>query len=425
MMSIGARAIDALRAAGASHATATFTRSEKQELNAEWDEVSLLRSTSDRRLRLMALVDGGRATLASNDLSDAALERSVGEVLAQARASKPDEANAIAESSSPRSFESGPTTPDLDMMHDRLMEFLEWRRIAYPKANLRAAHFEFTRNNTTLNNSNGVDLRSSTGVYQFVATFSAKQGADLSSFNYSAWCGRDIEQPLNQVASFDRLLRQSEEQLHTQTAPSKFLGDVVITPDCLTSFLGPVLGYLKDRALIRGTSVYQDSLDERIASELLTVHAKPVSGVAEPDFFTSDGFVCDDTTIIDHGMLRSYMLSQYGANKTGRTRALNDGGGYVVEPGTTAFDDMVASIDKGVLLCRFSGGNPSDNGDFSGIAKNSYYIEGGKVRYPLGETMVSGNLVRLINDIAHVSTEHVDFGYANLPWVHATGVTVS
>ncbi len=53
---------------------------------------------------------------------------------------------------------------------------------------------------------------------------------------------------------------------------------------------------------------------------------------------------------------------------------------------------MVISIDRGLLLCRFSGGNPFSSGDFSGVAKNSYYIENGEVKYPVSKTVVTGNV---------------------------------
>ena len=50
----------------------------------------------------------------------------------------------------------------------------------------------------------------------------------------------------------------------------------------------------------------------------------------------------------------------------------------MVDPGEQSYDDIVKNVDKGILLCRFSGGVPSTSGDFSGVAKNSYYIENGK-----------------------------------------------
>ena len=67
-------------------------------------------------------------------------------------------------------------------------------------------------------------------------------------------------------------------------------------------------------------------------------------------------------------------------------------------------EDMIKEIDKGILLCRFSGGSPSDNGDFSGVAKNSFYIENGEVQYPISETMVSGNIVDMFQKVKHITT---------------------
>jgi PmbA protein len=78
-----------------------------------------------------------------------------------------------------------------------------------------------------------------------------------------------------------------------------------------------------------------------------------------------------------------------------------------------------------VLLNRFSGGRPNDKGDFSGVAKNSYYIENGAVAYPISETMVSGNMARLLHDILAISRERADFGYAIYPWIRIGGIGIS
>ena len=99
-----------------------------------------------------------------------------------------------------------------------------------------------------------------------------------------------------------------------------------------------------------------------------------------------------------------------GANKTGKDRAVNNGGAHIVEPGDKALDDMISTIDKGVLLSRFSGGSPSDNGDFSGVAKNSYYIENGEIKYPITETMISGNIFQMLHEIKDISKETINDG---------------
>ena len=101
------------------------------------------------------------------------------------------------------------------------------------------------------------------------------------------------------------------------------------------------------------------------------------------------------------------------------------GGALVVDPGTTSLGDMLKSVKKGLLMARFSGGQPSSSGDFSGIAKNSYLIEDGMVKHPVSESMVSGNFAEMLKSITAVSKERVDFGYGIYPWVAFSGVTVS
>ena len=87
--------------------------------------------------------------------------------------------------------------------------------------------------------------------------------------------------------------------------------------------------------------------------------------------------------------------------------------------------NIISSTIKGVLLSRFSGGSPSDNGDFSGVAKNSYYIEDGKIKYPISETMISGNICQMLHDIKNVSKETINFGSSIYPWIQFSDLTIS
>ncbi|MBD3646856.1 MAG: hypothetical protein HUJ31_05245 [Pseudomonadales bacterium] len=96
-----------------------------------------------------------------------------------------------------------------------------------------------------------------------------------------------------------------------------------------------------------------------------------------------------------------------------------------MEPGEQSFDELIKGVSEGILITRFSGGRPNDRGDFSGVAKNSYYIKDGKLQYPIKETTVSGNLVDLLKSVRGVSSERVHFGGSLLPWVCVSGVTAS
>lgn len=129
--------------------------------------------------------------------------------------------------------------------------------------------------------------------------------------------------------------------------------------------------------------------------------------------------------MIEKGVLNTFLLSLYGSLKTGLPKALNMGGAWMIDAGESSFDELVRRVDRGILMCRFSGGDPSDNGDFSGVVKNSYYIQGGEIRHPLRETMISGNLSEVLKSIKGISRERVNFGSEVLPWVAAGGIMIS
>ena len=167
-------------------------------------------------------------------------------------------------------------------------------------------------------------------------------------------------------------------------------------------------------------------LSEKVASGLLTVGLKPYDErIVSGERGTSDGYRSEDVTLIDRGVLKAHLLNLYASKKTGRPVVKNTGFDLVVDNGDTPLADMIASVDRGLLLGGFSGGDPGTNGEFSGVAKNSFLIENGKVKCAVTETMVNGNLGELVKNIRAVSRETCCDGNMVLPYLAADGVIVS
>jgi PmbA protein len=186
------------------------------------------------------------------------------------------------------------------------------------------------------------------------------------------------------------------------------------------------MAFVTDIPLISGRSVYKDKLNESIADSRFTMHSKPRSDELQSNYFiTGDGYESQNCTLIENGILKTFLLGIYGANKTGLSRSVNDGGAHIVDSGNVAFNDLVLSMKQGIILSRFSGGTPSDNGDFSGVAKNSYYVENGVVKFPISETMISGNICDMMNNIVDISKERIDYGDCIYPWVQFDGLIIS
>ena len=86
---------------------------------------------------------------------------------------------------------------------------------------------------------------------------------------------------------------------------------------------------------------------------------------------------------------------------------------------------MVKQMKKGLIVGSFSGGQPSNNGDFSGVAKNSFLVEDGEIKGAVNETMINGNLAELINHVVSISKETVADGTCVLPYLAVGGIVIS
>ena len=419
--------LEAMTRRGADRAQAQLVVSEKCELNLDAGEISLLRTTVNARLTLSAIDGSRQGSVTVNRLEREEVDAAAGQAVAAAQGAQPDPACDIAPAEAPGDFAFGAREPDRSAMYDHLAAFLERARKRYPKTCLEQCFFDFTASRSTFGNTNGARFQADTGLYELGAVFVTKEGKKASSLNYSGASRRALDKPLELWGRMDELMRQSGEQLDPGSVDGKFVGDLVITPECLADILFLINSViLGDEPLILATSPFKDSLGKQVASPVFTLRSCPVSpSIQAGYFFTPDGFRAEDSVLIEQGVLKGFNLSLYGSRKTGKPKAPNAGGCWVVDPGDTQLTDIIASVDRGILLCRFSGDRPSGNGDFSGVAKNSYMIAGGKIANPIAETTIAGNLADLLLAISAVSRERVDFGSALLPWVRADGVTIS
>lgn len=412
---------------GAEDAHCDLVLSRKHELNVNHNTISLLRTTFNTALSLSVIKDRRKGSVRLNQTGPAEVAGSVRDALEIARSSKEDPAYAIADRQEPKTFVKGGREPDRAAMHERVANFLRRAKEAYPRLIIEEAILDFTSSRRLCANTNGVDFEVQQGFYSFWAMFTAKEGKKTSSFNYSGFSTQTLGKELWEYGTLEPVMRQTSEQLDPRPVPAKFTGELVITPDCLSDFIGLYVGtFLGDYPLISGTSIFKDRLDQAVAGPELTLHCRPRSDeLAAGYFVTGDGFEARDSTLIDRGVLRHFNLGLYGSRKSGKPRAPNSGGAWVVDGGGTGCRECLKNVKQGILLCRFSGGSPNNNGDFSGVAKNSYYIEEGQVKYPVNETMVAGNLAELFRNIAAVSSERVNFGHRILPWLVVRGVSVS
>lgn len=415
-----------LKKHGAQKAQCVLTDTEKYQVRASAGRLSLLRSAVNADIRLLAVRDGRQGQVSANAAGKSEIAEAAKQAVQAAKASPKDPAYGISEFQPEESFARGDEKPDLGGMCARMSEFLGAAK-KHPGLRLAEAALGFTLEKKIFVNSNGVKFSSTTGVYEFSLDFSSAAGGRASSVNFASLYLPNLSRPLMSCGSIELLINQSAASVRTKPVTKKFSGDIIVSPECLGSFLGFITDdSLRDSKVISGTSRYRDKIGSIIAAKGFTLGSVPLSPeIAAGYFVTPDGYKAENVSLLEKGRLATFILSRYGAQKSGFARTANSGGCYVVAPGSEDFADLVKSVKRGLLVTRFSGGAPNQAGDFSGLAKNSFYIENGKIMFPVSETMISGNVPDMFVTIKGISKQRVNLGDAVYPWIRFSGITIS
>jgi PmbA protein len=211
----------------------------------------------------------------------------------------------------------------------------------------------------------------------------------------------------------------------------------VFEPETAVSLLRHLAGAIAGPALYRRTSFLVDRLGERIASAALTVTDDPLrpAGLASRPF-DGEGVAQRRRTIVEEGVLRSYLLDAYSARRLGlgttghATRGIGDAPSagptnFVLEPGPHAPEAIIASVRSGLYVTELIGfGVNPVTGDYSRGAAG-LWIENGELAYPVEELTIAGNLLDMLRDIEMVGSDLVVRSALAAPTVKVARMTVA
>ncbi len=427
LKSIAKYTLDALINGGGDLAQVSVTEGKIEEFNVDAGDFSLIRSVFNSGLAAKVIKNKRKGTVSLNQLDKEAIDIAVSECLSAADASVEDDALSIAEKEENCDFVDGVLVSDKSVFFDSIIKFCDCIKRDYPEIMLEQLIATYSYGKHIFMNTNGVEFTEEDGAYNISVMYSAHRGDESTSFNYF---DVDFLDPASDIMEFDMVRTNFEravKELDACSFEGKFEGVAVFSPACFGDILSTAMGsFAGDFALIEGTSPWKNSLGKEVASKDFTLKVIPHSEKTVcGENITADGYKSYDYCVINKGILENFCLTQYASRKTGLKRAPSTSSCIEVEAGEKSFDEIVAGIDKGILVCRFSGGEPANNGDFSGVAKNSFLIENGKVTMPLTETMISGNIASMLKCVYGISKETVCDGSSVLPYAAFEGVTVS
>ena len=405
----------------------TLSRSEKQELNLENGDFKLLRTVFGGSALLKVFLGERMGSASGNDLTEEGLRKLAAEARAAAESAAEDPCHDIAPDQGKDVFRQGVTEPDMDRFLERIREFLDTAAREYPEVRIMSGIGSYDRWNRMTRNSNGTEFEMMAGRYQFSVEICAGSGGKTTGLDYTGISTGTLDTPLMEMGDFRKKLESIRNSMEPVSLEGKFEGTVILTPGAAADFVQMMLSnYIREGVIIDGTSQWLNRVGEQVADEKLTIALKPYDDrIVIGERATANGFRSEETTLIEKGVLKTHWLSLYGSNKTGRPLVKNTGSDLVIEPGSRTLEELIASVDRGLLMGGFSGGHPGANGEFSGVAKNSFLIEKGKIKGAVTETMVNGNLGSAFRNIRGISREVLCDGETVVPYIAVDGIVVS
>lgn len=264
----------------------------------------------------------------------------------------------------------------------------------------------------------------------FIAANGRKRTSQMqqASWSSSRRAAGDLASPerIGRYAAERALARLGAVQLGTRQCPVLFESTVA------RGLLGSLVYALSGSALYRKSSFLLDSLGQQVLPSHLSVVDDPFcpKGYASAPF-DEEGVQTHKRCVVQEGIVQGYFLSCYSARKLGMKTTGNSGGAHnltLTSRLTQAQDDLDAMLRKlgtGLFVTELMGqGVNYVTGDYSRGA-SGYWVEGGKIAYPVHEITIAGHLKEMLLGIVALGADTYTNGASTIGSVLIDRMTVA
>ncbi|WP_395453428.1 metalloprotease PmbA [Acidovorax delafieldii] len=181
--------------------------------------------------------------------------------------------------------------------------------------------------------------------------------------------------------------------------------------------LGGFVQAISGGSLYRKSSFLLDSLGKMVFPKHIDILEDPfILGGKGSSPFDEEGVRVAPRKVVQGGRVQGYFLSSYSARKLGMKTTGNAGGSHnlvMTSRLTQASDNLDAMLQKlgtGLFVVELMGqGVNYVTGDYSRGA-SGFWVENGKIAYPVHEITIAGNLKDILKGIEAVGADAYNYG---------------
>jgi PmbA protein len=396
---------------GAHQASVSISNSRSSSVEVRDEKIDKLEQAIQSNLSIRLFVDNRYSAHSTNRLKKEELARFIEEAIAGTRYLSEDEFRTLPDpdlyykgdgrdlNTLDRSFDNYDPQEKIQLAFQAEKEVLgkDDRIIS-----VTASYYDGL-NERVMVTSNGFEGDTSNSYYGLNTQVSVK-GGDARPESY--WSESAIfynelkKKDIGQKALERALQKIGQKKLESGKMP------MIVENRTVSRLFSPLISALSGSAIQQKNSFLTDKLGEKVFSEKLTVTDDPfiVSGRGSR-LFDSEGLATKKRQVFESGVLKNYFIDTYYGKKLDMKPTSGSNTNLVFKLGDKDLDGLVASVDRGILVTGFNGGNTNGStGDFSyGI--EGFLIEKGKIVQPVSEMNITGNMKELWLNIGEVGND--------------------
>ncbi len=395
---------------------------DRRQIRFANNEVTVAKNWHERRVELFVELEKRVAGTTITELSRENIERTLKMLLSSVKGMAPKEDyNGIAEG--PFEYREVPETFDRAIIElDEPNEYVE-RAInaALEQGAKRVAGVLYTDHDKVyLTTSNGVEaFDEGTGIEISVRAFIGDLESGHGTNSVRVLKKFDPESAGRKAGEIAKLARNPE-----QGPEGKF--DVIFDPLAFANLLSYMSFMTSAYAAEAGFSPFVNKLGQRIANEIVTIRdvGNMPNGYGSRRF-DDEGVPTRETTIIEDGTFRTFLLNTSLARKYKTETTANAGlimphaWNIVLEPGDFSRGELFSEVKHGIYITNvwYTRFQNYVTGDFSTIPRDGIFlVENGELR-PIRNIRVSDNLLGIMSRVSALGRDphHIHWWEVSTP----------
>jgi PmbA protein len=397
---------------GAEQARVTISTSNASQVEVREEKIDKLEEANQNNMRINLFVDKKYASISTNRMHNKEeLGRFIDEAIAGAKYLSPDTYRGLPETE--LYYQGG--GEDLQTVDQAFSSLDPQQKINHATSAEKellgkdnriisvTTSYNDRLSGTVMVASNGFEGDRESSYYSLSASVSVKDGdaRPRGSWNESAISHNElVTEGIGAQALKRALDKLGQQKIKSGTMP------MIVENRLSGNILQPLIGALNGAAIQQKNSFLIDMKGEKIGSGLMNITDDPfITGGRGSRHFDGEGLATRKRSIVSNGVLNNYYIDTYYGKKLEMEPTSGETTNLVFQPGTLDLEGLIASLERGILVTGFNGGNSNGStGDFSyGI--EGFLVENGKLVIPVAEMNITGNFKEVWKNLVAVGSD--------------------